>query len=469
MSPLRSVAIVLAAGLGVCLSGCAQQVSQPHTPEAAVLPANGDETYEELCRVYSDYDALFKAISKQHSSLDGKTQLFVDFASAANANDEYWPADFAPRAAFIELCDFALKEAERAGLHDRLAKIASSPRAQFPELPEFDEKQNDLFRNHHKMRWMFRYQASAALARGDGDAAVKALSTYLAVSRLFCEYGSSLGQMNSPWVAQAAQLAMTAIASSKISPKQRAKLADAAQPLTLDPIARAAYGCRSMQDSFAHTRKSMPDALFSTKQRAEEAWQKLDDQSRLSFQCYAPVPYDRKVELPLPEVDVARAEWRTAFDLAAADGKLSPVELMRRFRSRERSTASGAELRIDYAYSFLTLPRVSDAHAVGAVDALRAMLAIEAYHDDHGEYPLSLHELVPKYLAEIPPDPAKPGEQLRYLRREVNANGRTYPYALYSRGADGEDNQGTFDNTELRGFRLCEGTQNTDVVYNAIR
>lgn len=84
---------------------------------------------------------------------------------------------------------------------------------------------------------------------------------------------------------------------------------------------------------------------------------------------------------------------------------------------------------------------------------LTTALAIQAYRQEHGVNPLSLHVLCPKYLSHVPADPFQPGAELHYApqylyndqsRFEVTAQeARRYPtYVLYSVGPDGIDQQG---------------------------
>ncbi|MHB9134320.1 MAG: hypothetical protein ACYDBB_24885 [Armatimonadota bacterium] len=67
---------------------------------------------------------------------------------------------------------------------------------------------------------------------------------------------------------------------------------------------------------------------------------------------------------------------------------------------------------------------------------LMTVLAIRAYHKEHGSYPPSLQALVPAYLSAVQTDPFAPGKPLQY-----RLNGQAY--LLYSIGPDGKDNGGT--------------------------
>jgi hypothetical protein len=63
------------------------------------------------------------------------------------------------------------------------------------------------------------------------------------------------------------------------------------------------------------------------------------------------------------------------------------------------------------------------------------MIALSRYKADHGEYPESLAELAPLYIAELPPDPY--GAPSFGYRREAPDR-----YLLYSLGIDGKDDGG---------------------------
>jgi len=70
-------------------------------------------------------------------------------------------------------------------------------------------------------------------------------------------------------------------------------------------------------------------------------------------------------------------------------------------------------------------------------DAVRVILAVEAFVAEHGRLPVTLHELTPTYLPEIPPDPFDPGSSIKY--RALEGGG----YTVYFAGADGDDDGGT--------------------------
>ncbi|MDP6633324.1 MAG: hypothetical protein QGG42_00315 [Phycisphaerae bacterium] len=68
-----------------------------------------------------------------------------------------------------------------------------------------------------------------------------------------------------------------------------------------------------------------------------------------------------------------------------------------------------------------------------------AAIAVRMYQVDHGRRPETLGDLVPDYLAEVPQDPMdEPGRTIRY------ANDPDMP-RIYSVGADGADDGGSYD------------------------
>ncbi len=71
--------------------------------------------------------------------------------------------------------------------------------------------------------------------------------------------------------------------------------------------------------------------------------------------------------------------------------------------------------------------------------ATTIMLALERFRLDHGGYPVSLDELVPGYLAELPLDPWA-GEPFRYSR--LTKPGTAPRYSLYAFGRDMDDDGG---------------------------
>ena len=62
---------------------------------------------------------------------------------------------------------------------------------------------------------------------------------------------------------------------------------------------------------------------------------------------------------------------------------------------------------------------------------METRLALELYRREHGQWPLGLQDLVPKYLAVIPADPYS-SASLIYRRQDES-------FLLYSVGPDGRD------------------------------
>jgi len=64
-------------------------------------------------------------------------------------------------------------------------------------------------------------------------------------------------------------------------------------------------------------------------------------------------------------------------------------------------------------------------------DAAMTMLGIEVFKREHGDYPETLDELVPRYLPKLPADYFNPGHPIQYV---IAGDG----YLLYSAGTDGD-------------------------------
>jgi len=90
----------------------------------------------------------------------------------------------------------------------------------------------------------------------------------------------------------------------------------------------------------------------------------------------------------------------------------------------------GAETSRGVTRSRVNYERNSASNRLLTVD-----LALQAFVTPRANYPQSLGELVPKYLATVPRDPFAPKSELRYKRRGDR-------FLLYSVGPDGVDNGG---------------------------
>src|SRR5262249_1660497 len=92
--------------------------------------------------------------------------------------------------------------------------------------------------------------------------------------------------------------------------------------------------------------------------------------------------------------------------------------------------------------------KVSEAYrrGVGNLNCAAVAVALERYRRDHGRWPDSLGDLVPRYLAAVPKDP-QDGKPLRYRRRPDGV-------VVYWVGLDGTDHGG---NLERRNY-LLKGT-----------
>lgn len=76
-------------------------------------------------------------------------------------------------------------------------------------------------------------------------------------------------------------------------------------------------------------------------------------------------------------------------------------------------------------------------------DGLAQLLALEAFRIEHGNYPEALDELIPDFLAVLPPDLCTPDLRPWVYRRFDAPDEHGRPYILYSVGADTQDNNGT--------------------------
>jgi hypothetical protein len=98
---------------------------------------------------------------------------------------------------------------------------------------------------------------------------------------------------------------------------------------------------------------------------------------------------------------------------------------------------SGSVMGMPVAPIEILMPALSSAvsrtflsHTTHSASAV--MLALEIYHIDHGRYPPTLSQILPRYLPEIPEDSFNPGHRLNYIAS-------TNTYTLYSVGSDGDD------------------------------
>lgn len=76
------------------------------------------------------------------------------------------------------------------------------------------------------------------------------------------------------------------------------------------------------------------------------------------------------------------------------------------------------------------------------VDGLRLLLALRQYHARTGVYPLSLADLKPIELPDLPSDPHAPDGAYRYKLLDQTSSDPRLAFVLYSVGADGVDDGG---------------------------
>ncbi len=102
--------------------------------------------------------------------------------------------------------------------------------------------------------------------------------------------------------------------------------------------------------------------------------------------------------------------------------------------------------------------------------AVRIMLALEAYEARHGSPPETLAELAPEFLPSVPLDPVS-GQPFVLVGRAA-AEGDPRRWLLYSVGTDGEDNGGaeTADPDDaMDALEFEEAARGLDYVFNRLR
>jgi hypothetical protein len=87
---------------------------------------------------------------------------------------------------------------------------------------------------------------------------------------------------------------------------------------------------------------------------------------------------------------------------------------------------------------------------------LQAAAGVQAFHAASGKWPITLDELVPAYLEQVPADPFSPKQGLRYRCAE----GRIM---LYSVGPDGKDDGGSPEATQQNAWR--GGMMRGDIMF----
>ncbi|MBX3316527.1 MAG: hypothetical protein KF902_06645 [Phycisphaeraceae bacterium] len=92
--------------------------------------------------------------------------------------------------------------------------------------------------------------------------------------------------------------------------------------------------------------------------------------------------------------------------------------------------------------------RTVDAQSRLRLNGVNAMIAIERYRAERGDYPETLKELVPSYLISVPIDPW-PGQPIGFVRVDPSLDVLGRAYLIYSTGIDFEDNGGR-ENTKSK-------------------
>lgn len=112
--------------------------------------------------------------------------------------------------------------------------------------------------------------------------------------------------------------------------------------------------------------------------------------------------------------------------------------------SSDRHPALVSETQFGYSKHLITI----DGQSRLALAGTRAMVALERHRSEHGDYPVTLQELIPAFLETVPIDPWS-GGPLGYVRVDPATDPLGRHYLLYSTGSDFEDNGGRV-NADLR-------------------
>jgi hypothetical protein len=117
--------------------------------------------------------------------------------------------------------------------------------------------------------------------------------------------------------------------------------------------------------------------------------------------------------------------------VSLAEGQLNPAAIS---RAVNRSSVTRGVLPVMAQFDSLFLKRRA------RQATLETLLAAQAYRRDHGTFPESLLQLVPRYLAAVPLDPCDPaGGTLLYRRDEPTKA------VIWSVSQDGADGGGDID------------------------
>lgn len=110
-----------------------------------------------------------------------------------------------------------------------------------------------------------------------------------------------------------------------------------------------------------------------------------------------------------------------------------------------------------------------DLNARAMQDAMRVMLAIEAFEARRGRLPDSLDDLAPEFLASVPVDPVS-GQPFVFLKRSATPDDRR-TYWLYSVGLDGIDNGGAEPSgrNSMDALRSESKGKGFDYIFNRLR
>lgn len=403
----------------------------PPAPPAAVNAP--DDTYHRLTAIVDDFAALTARIDHETARADTQPKLFVNFGWLTRWSGP-WPGDFAPREEFLALHRRVFAEAAQRGLLETFAQLADAPALDIPTAPPG----NAAALNIDALRGLFEmneYAFHRAIADNQPPRAVAYATAHLGLARLLLTTGAgNAAAVGNSETRRAVVLLMPLVARGSLDSRNRAALASSIKPIPGTRTQRVAAAAELLARAVPSQWESLPKALFADGPAAPEAWANLSDDARDALTSYVgPRPL-----FPLVSADAMVAEIHAAAERLKPWTTLPPMEMKQRAAQLKRGK-DPVQLRQERLVSTLIRAPLSADEAALAVDALRTVLALEAFHDAHAGYPAKLDELVPEYLDAVPNDPGRPGSPLIYKRGTIALWDQMYPYVLYSRGSDGVD------------------------------
>lgn len=460
--PTRRSATVAVALIAASLA--LPTVARPTEPPPAVSAApitSPQDAYDRLSATVDAFDALVNRIDAEVGRKDTDPKLFVTFGWVARWNGP-WPGDFAPKEDFLKLNERVFNEATRLGLPAAFAQVAGAKAMAFPP-PRADmlatlkiPALRGLFEAHE-------FAFNRELAAGRPIEAAGVVATHLGVARLLLDGTGSAAQVGSLESRRVFTVLMPLIADAKLDAKTRAALATSIAPVPLNRAQRIDREVAYISSGFPSQWAKLPKELFTSGPGAAKAWDDLDETGKIVLSNY----FGARPAFPLPTAEAMAGEVKAAGERLKGWAALPMLEIRQQARKLTEGNKSPGAAREERLINQLAKSIQNAEEAALAVDGLRVALALEAFKDAKGDYPMSLDELVPAHLPSVPADPAKPGTTLIYKRGSVKLWDKNYPYVLYSRGSDGADDNATTlrePSVTLSGVSVEKGK---DVVLNA--